>query len=107
LLHTADLPTSSESTTATFADDTAVLAMDGDPAIASQKLETNLLAIQNWFKKWRMKANGCKSIHVTFTIRKETAPPVQISNVQPSPKKKSSISDYTLTGDSPGTNTFS
>jgi hypothetical protein len=41
---------SSESTTATFADDTAVLTTDSDPAIASQKLQTNLLAVQNWFK---------------------------------------------------------
>jgi retron-type reverse transcriptase len=73
VLYTADLPTSSESTTATFADDTAVLAMDSDPAIASQKLQTNLLANQNWFEKWRMKANGCRSIHVTFTTRKKSA----------------------------------
>jgi hypothetical protein len=35
LQYTADLPT------ATFADDTAVLATDSDPGIASQKLETN------------------------------------------------------------------
>jgi hypothetical protein len=56
LLYTADLPTSLESTTATFTDDTAIVTMDMDPAIASQKLQTELLAIQNWFKKWRMKA---------------------------------------------------
>jgi hypothetical protein len=74
LLYTADLPISPESTRATFSDDTAVLATDSDPAIASQKLQTNLLAIQKWFKKWRTKANGCKLIHVTFTTRKETCP---------------------------------
>jgi hypothetical protein len=32
----------------------------------------------NWFKKWRIKANGCKSIHVTFTTRKETSLPAAI-----------------------------
>jgi hypothetical protein len=50
LLYTADLPTSSESITATFADDTAVITTDNHPAIASHKLHTNLSAIQNWFK---------------------------------------------------------
>jgi hypothetical protein len=50
LLYTADLPTSPGSTTATFADDTAVVATDSDPAIASQTLQTDLFAIQNWFK---------------------------------------------------------
>jgi hypothetical protein len=52
-----NLPTSPESITATFADDAAVEATDSDPAIASKKLQTDLLSIQNWFKKWRMKAN--------------------------------------------------
>jgi hypothetical protein len=67
LLYTADLPTSPASTTATFADDTSVVATDSDPAIASYKLQTNLLAIENWFRKWRMKANRSKSIHFIFT----------------------------------------
>jgi hypothetical protein len=71
LLYTADLPTLPESTTATFSDDTAVVTMDSDPVIASQKPQTDLLAIQNWFKKWRKKANESKSIHITFTTRKE------------------------------------
>jgi hypothetical protein len=52
-MYTADLPTSPESTTATFANDTAVLPTDSDPTVASQKLQINLLAIQIWFKKLR------------------------------------------------------
>jgi hypothetical protein len=38
LLYTADLPTSPDFITATFADNTAVIATDYDPATASQKL---------------------------------------------------------------------
>jgi hypothetical protein len=99
LLYTADLPTSPGSTTATFADDTAAVTMDSDPVIASQKLQTDLLAIQKWFKQWGMKANESKSIYVTFTTRRTMCN---------SPKKvMSSILGYTLTGDLPATNTFS
>jgi hypothetical protein len=74
LQYTADLPTSPESITATFADNTAVLATDSDPAIASQKLQINLAAIQYWPKKWRIKANGSKLAHV-FQHIKINVPP--------------------------------
>jgi hypothetical protein len=35
---------------ATFADDTAIITMDSDPAVASQILQMDLLAIQKWLK---------------------------------------------------------
>jgi hypothetical protein len=79
LLYTADLPTSPGSLTATFADDTEIITTDSNPAVASQNLQTNLLAIQNWLKKWRMEA---KSTHVTFTTRRATCPAVHINDVQ-------------------------
>jgi hypothetical protein len=50
LLYTAGQPNSPESTTETFADNTAVVTTKSDPAIASHKLQTNLLEIHNWFK---------------------------------------------------------
>jgi hypothetical protein len=46
----ANVSTTPESNTVIFTDDTAVLATKSDPAIASQKLQTNLAAIQNWLK---------------------------------------------------------
>jgi hypothetical protein len=82
LLHTADLSTTPESTITMSTDDTALLATDSDWAIPLQKLQTNLAAIQNWSKKWRIQANKSKSVHVTFTIQRETWLPVQINNVQ-------------------------
>jgi hypothetical protein len=42
LIYTADLPTTTNTTTATFADDTALLATDSDPALASQLLQHHL-----------------------------------------------------------------
>jgi hypothetical protein len=72
--------TTPQSTTANFADDSAVLATDSDPVITIQKLKTNRDAIQNSFKK-EMKVNGSKSIHVIFTTGKETCPLVHIKNV--------------------------
>jgi hypothetical protein len=47
---TADLPISPESMTATFANDTAVVAKNTDPAIASQHLQINLAAFKTGFK---------------------------------------------------------
>jgi len=79
LIYTADLPTTPNTITANFADDTAVLATNADPVIAAHKLQTALTDIQHWFTKWRLKANELKSSHVTFKLKRFSCPPVQLN----------------------------
>jgi hypothetical protein len=50
LPYTEGLPISTESTTGTFAGDTAILAMDIDQGSASEQLQTYLEEIQEWLK---------------------------------------------------------
>jgi hypothetical protein len=47
-------------TIATFADDTALLATDRDPALASQRLQHYSDLLQDWFDKWKIKINQTK-----------------------------------------------
>lgn len=81
LLFTSDLPETDGTKVGTFADDTAILAVDRVASKASTLLQTSLDSISSWLKKWRIKANESKSVHVTFTLRRETCPPVTLNNV--------------------------
>lgn len=81
LLHTSDLPISNETLVATFADDTAILASNHNPAVASRNLQSGLDNIQKWLKTWRIKANESKSVHVTFTNRRDNCPAVSLNGV--------------------------
>src|SRR5204863_76548 len=86
-VYTSDQPISRHTTTATYADDTASLASHDDPVMASTNLQNHLDKLQLWFKKWRIKVNESKSVHVTFTMRRETCPPVFLNN-QPLPQSE-------------------
>jgi hypothetical protein len=81
LLYAADLLITPETTTATFADVKAALASGNDPVVASHKLQTHLTAIHIWLKM-ENKSHEFKSVHVSFTTRIETCPPLHIINVQ-------------------------
>lgn len=70
LLFTADLPTHDNTITATYADDTALLSVHEDPHIASRVLQAHVYKVEKWLDKWRIKPNQGKSVHMTFTVKK-------------------------------------
>lgn len=82
LLFTADLPLSRHTVIATFADDTAILSSHNDKHIATYHLQNHIQCIESWLQKWKIKVNESKSVHVTFTLRRENCPPVTINSKQ-------------------------
>jgi archaellum biogenesis protein FlaJ (TadC family) len=58
-------------TTATLADDTAILAVGNSNEEATEKLQQAVNQINNWTKRWHIKLNEAKSIHVKFTNKKK------------------------------------
>jgi hypothetical protein len=81
-LFTSDLPQSSDTTIATFADDTALLASNKCPVKASRMLQNSLIEVEKWLAKWRIAVSVTKSTHITFTLRKEDCAPVTLNGVQ-------------------------
>jgi hypothetical protein len=87
-MYTADLPTTNNTTIATFANDTALLATNSDLALASKQLQYHLDLLQEWFDKWKIKINQTKSSQITFTTKRTNCPPVTINNIQIPVQKK-------------------
>jgi hypothetical protein len=77
LLYTSDLPELENSTVATFADDSAILAVGTE---CTGKLQTAMNQIQTWTKKWNIQLNENKSVHINFTNRLCEHIPVTINN---------------------------
>ena len=78
-LYSADLPETEQTGTATYADDTAILASHHDSIAATEQLQYHLCRLEQWIKRWRTRANETKSTHVTFTLRREDCPPVYLN----------------------------
>ncbi|GBP49153.1 RNA-directed DNA polymerase from mobile element jockey [Eumeta japonica] len=77
-IFTSDLPQSPKVAVATFADDAAFLACSRDPKQASTLLQSQLNITHDWLTKWRIKASAPKSHHITFALRLETCPSVNL-----------------------------
>jgi hypothetical protein len=67
LIFTSDIPQTAGTTVATFADNTAILAVDADVEDATEKLEHAADSINHWTKQWLSKLYADKSKHVNFT----------------------------------------
>lgn len=78
-LFTSDMPVSTNVTTATYADDTAILVSSPNPVIASSILQGHLDQLQTWFNSWNIKVNPEKSTNVTFTLRAGDCPPLLLN----------------------------
>jgi len=56
--------------TAMFADDIAILATSSNQQIATENVQTSVNHISNWTRRWKIKINRDKSMHVNYTLRK-------------------------------------
>jgi hypothetical protein len=85
----------------TFSDDTVILSVNIDPAIATFTLQNHLNQIQEWTKIWKIKINESVSSQVNFSLRREQCPAVFLNNIQipasPSTKYLGIYSDNHLT----------
>ena len=82
MLFTYDLPQSPGVTVATFADDTALLTSNKCLIKASHILQNSLNNIENWLSKWRIAVSAPKSVHITFSLRKDDCSPVTLNGIQ-------------------------
>jgi predicted GIY-YIG superfamily endonuclease len=80
LLYTCDLPTFENNIVATFADDTAVMAIAETNEETTLKLQRSINIIQEWTNRWKIKLNETKSTHVDFTNKRITHKPLYINN---------------------------
>jgi hypothetical protein len=65
---------------ATFACDTAILAVGSSNVESTGKLQTTINEIQKWTKKWHIQLNKSKSVHINFSNRCFEHIPVTINN---------------------------
>ena len=83
LLFTHDLPLPNQNSISvgTFADDTVALSSHKNADVASNNLQKYLDSISTWLMQWKIRANEAKSVHVTFTTKREISPPVTLNGI--------------------------
>ncbi|KAL1132846.1 hypothetical protein AAG570_010798 [Ranatra chinensis] len=86
--YTSDIPEHPTTLLASFADDTtAILSTNSDPTLALLNLQSHLTTLQTWCSNWKIRVNPQKCVHVTFTLRHSSCPPVYWHRTQLPPAK--------------------
>lgn len=80
VLYTADIPTQEDTTLATFADDTAILAPHENYTVANSRLQTAVNEIVHWATRWKIQLNAAKTVRVDFALRTHEYIPTTINN---------------------------
>jgi len=80
-IFTHDIPKTSYTELGSYADDTAILATNENPIIASNMIQRHLNIIHLWTKRWEIKINKTKSSFITFTLNKKTCPQISMNNI--------------------------
>lgn len=80
-IYTLDIPTSDRTVIPTYADDTAILAVDKNADKASEHLKKHLNNLQTWLKSWKIEVNESKSVHIIFALRHGACPSVKFNNL--------------------------
>ena len=78
-LYTANIPTTTNSTVPTFADNTAILVRYTNPETAVKLLHEHITKIEKWLQEKQIKANPNKCNHITFTLRKKIPPNILLN----------------------------
>jgi hypothetical protein len=74
--------TTSNSTMATFADDTTAMAIGEAVESSTRKLQSAVKKVAIRTRKWRMKLNESKSVHIDFTNNKIRQQPISINGTK-------------------------
>jgi len=69
-LYTVDIPVTSKTTLAVFADDTAVMAVNDTQIEATEQLQQAIDSLTKWTRQWKIRLNEQKSIHITFALKR-------------------------------------
>jgi hypothetical protein len=67
---------------ATFADDTALMAIGETVESSSIKLGSAANKVAIWTRRWRIKLNESKSVHIDFTNNKIRQKPIFINSTE-------------------------